>query len=96
MWTRFSIFFEFEGRDEKGCLLSTEKKAAVDVDVDRRPSVSTVEKCRMVYVDQYKSPAYSFPSGRRRPLPFSTGRRRPSCSFLPGRGSMLVDPVDAG
>ena len=27
-----SVGFNFEGRDEKGCLLTTEKKAAVDVD----------------------------------------------------------------
>ena len=31
------------GRDEKGCLQSTEKKAAVDVDRLRRP----VEKCSL-------------------------------------------------
>ena len=27
-------------------------------------------------------------------LQFSTGRRLPDCSFLPGRQSMLVDAVD--
>ena len=32
-----------------------------------------------------RRPSYSFIHGRRPPLPFSTGRHRPSCSFLSGQ-----------
>ena len=51
------------GRDEKGCLLSTEKNTAVDVD---RHCTLIVEKCKMVHIDidHQKSAACIFLPGR--------------------------------
>ena len=44
-------FFAYEGRDEKGCLLSTEKKAAVDVDHRPDSSFLLVKVSKLFLVD---------------------------------------------
>ena len=70
-----NIFEIFPGRDDKGCLPSTEKKAAVDVDRRRQP----VEKSSL-----------HFSTGRRRPSTFIIGQRQPDCTF-PARRRSTVD-----
>ena len=92
-----------KGRDEKGCLPSTKKKVAVDVDHRRRP----VENCSLHFSTGWcrhlllcnwslKVPSTSTTALFSVNIDHCTflGRYQSSCSFLSGPRLTLVDAVD--